>query len=118
MFVQAILGAQLEEVENGYEVVRVMPRAVFELEVGDIVTQVNGESILDVDWMALLTGAMGEDDPALTLTVLREGEEITLESDDFFFGGRGFHFGMPGDDDAGSTDEADDADASNTAASA
>jgi membrane-associated protease RseP (regulator of RpoE activity) len=79
------LGVDLEETEDGYEVVTAHP-----LQAGDVITAINGQSVEDLDWSDLAES----DDPALTLTVLRDGEEIDLEIS--LFNGHGLRGGWFG----------------------
>ena len=44
-----------------------------------MITAVNGTPVQDVDWAALFTELAASDSPTLTLTMLRDGEEITVD---------------------------------------
>ncbi len=87
---EMMLNVQLEGIETGYQVVEVGDNATFDLAVGDVITAVNDEAISSVDWMTLMTPGS---DNTVTLTVERDGAEITLDGQIGFFGGRG---GFPG----------------------
>jgi membrane-associated protease RseP (regulator of RpoE activity) len=84
------VGADLTEGDAGYEVVTGMDQTRFELVAGDVITAVNGEAIADVDWAALLVPTTPGEANTITLTVQRDGSEITLEGQ-LMFGGRGGH---------------------------
>lgn len=78
---ERFLSADLEEADGGYTVTEVAEEAPFALEAGDLVTAVNGLSVIDLDLQALHDNLMAMDEPALTLTVTRDGESVTLEGD-------------------------------------
>ncbi|MBZ0292456.1 MAG: PDZ domain-containing protein [Anaerolineae bacterium] len=94
---EMLLHADVEEADDGYEVVDVFSlQNPFELAEGDLVTAINGQAVNELDFQALMTDMMSMDEPVISLTVLRDGEEITLESDmmGMHFGfDRGFGFG-------------------------
>jgi serine protease Do len=93
---ERLLHADLETADGGYTVVDVLAISnPFSLEEGDIVTALNGQNITELDLSTLRDTMQGMDQPALTLSVTRAGEEIALESDML---GRGFGFG-PGNHD-------------------
>ncbi len=75
-----LLGVNLEEADGGYEVTAVGRVNPADLQEGDVITAVNGQAIAAVDWNTLWTELVQSDDATLTLTVLRNGEEITVES--------------------------------------
>jgi hypothetical protein len=69
----------------------------------DIITAVNGTAIAEVDWPTLFSETVGQDSAALTLTVLRAGEEVEVTLEQFGgthgrdqFDGMGGHGGMMG----------------------
>lgn len=111
-FAERLLQANLETVDNGYQVTAVSGMFnPFSLEVGDVVTALNGQTITALDLNALQFDPRSGTQPTLTLTVLRAGVETTLEAnlafggqfggdDDNFggdnFGGRGAPFGGRG----------------------
>lgn len=76
-----LLRAELEEADGGYTVTEVAEEAPFALEAGDLVTAVNDLSVIDLDLEALRESLAAMDEPALTLTVTRDGESVTLEGD-------------------------------------
>jgi len=75
-----LLGVNLEEADGGYEVTVIGRLNPADLQEGDVITAVNGQAIATVDWNALWTELAQSDNATLTLTVLRDGEEITVES--------------------------------------
>lgn len=83
---EMMLDAQLEGVEAGYQVVAVNDNSTFALAAGDVITAINGEAVGTVDWTTLM--APGSDN-TVTLTVQRDGAEISLDGQIGFFGGRG-----------------------------
>lgn len=91
-----LFGVQLAEAEGGYEVTAVSVMNPLGFEVGDVITEVNGQAVTDLDWQALMADLAASDTPTLTITVLRDGEETTLEHS---LAGGMFGFGMfgPGD---------------------
>lgn len=89
-FAERLLHADLETAEGGYTVVDVLTSMnPFNLEEGDLVTALNGQTITELDLSTLRDTMPQMDEPTLTLTVTRAGEEISLESD--MLGG---HFGF------------------------
>ncbi len=90
---ESMLDVSLEGVETGYQVVEVGDRSTFDLAVGDVITAVNGEAISSVDWMTLMTP---DSDNMVTLTVQRDGAELTLDGQIGFFGRGGRDGGFPG----------------------
>ncbi len=95
-FAERLLNADLETADGGYTVVDVLVNInPFTLEEGDLVTALNGQNITELDLSTLRDTMPQMDQPALTLSVTRAGEEITLESAMI---GRGFGFG-PGNRD-------------------
>ncbi len=77
-----LLNVDLEEADGGYTVVDTLTsRNPFALEVGDVVTALNGQDITALDMQTLATGMMSSDDHTLSLTVTRDGETVTLEGD-------------------------------------
>lgn len=70
------LGVTLEEADGVYTVTAVDEDAPFALEVGDVITAVNGEDLASLDWRSLFDPS-GE--TTVTLTVDRAGEEVSLE---------------------------------------
>ncbi|MCL4251652.1 MAG: PDZ domain-containing protein [Anaerolineae bacterium] len=89
-----LLNADLEEADGGYAVVDTLAtRNPFQLEIGDVVTAINGVAITDFNMQTLMTSMMQSGDHTLSLTVTRNGETVTLEGDmmDGMFGmGPGF----------------------------
>lgn len=86
---ELLLHVDLQDSDAGFEVVNVFAgRNPFDLEEGDVVTTINGQAVADLDVEALVTELTASDDAQLTVTITRNGEEVTLESD-HFFGGRG-----------------------------
>lgn len=93
-FAERLLNADLETADGGYTVVNVLTDInPFKLEEGDLVTALNGQNITELDLATLRDSMPQMDQPALTLTVTRAGEEVTLEGD-MMMGGR-FGFGGP-----------------------
>jgi C-terminal processing protease CtpA/Prc len=84
MFAERMLGVNLDAVDGGYEVTAVGERHGFtidsEFEEGDIITAINGQSLDELDWSALMTELAEMEEPTLTVSVVRNGEEITIES--------------------------------------
>lgn len=91
-FAEHLLHADLEAADGGYTVVNVLANFnPFNLETGDIVTALNGQSITELDLSTLRGMRPQMEQPALTLSVVRNGEEVTLESNlPGGFWGRGF----------------------------
>lgn len=87
--IMPFMGLMVEEVDEGLLVTGVgrgrMGDSV--LQEGDIITAINGQPALEVEWLALMTEMMQDEDHSLTLTVLRDGEEIEVEWEGGFFGG-------------------------------
>jgi len=77
---EMVLRVELDTVDGGYQVLAGRMRMASDLEVGDVITAVNGTPVSEVDWVSLLTGLAEADDATLTLTVLRAGEELTIDS--------------------------------------
>jgi S1-C subfamily serine protease len=77
---EMVLRVELDAVDGGYQVLAGRMRMASDLEVGDVITAVNGTPVGEVDWVALLTGLVESDEATLTLTVLRDGEELTIDS--------------------------------------
>jgi S1-C subfamily serine protease len=92
---ERLLDVELSAVEAGYEVVSVdVDDNPFALEVGDIVTALNGQAIADLDLSALRDEMGDAESITLALTVTRGDETVTLEADSIdlgrgFGGGRG-----------------------------
>lgn len=84
-----LLDADLQEADNGYEVVSV-ENSAFDLQEGDVVTTINGQAVAELSLESLLSDLAAADSPELTVQVVRAGEELTLTGD--VFGGR-FGFG-------------------------
>lgn len=80
-----MFGAKLVETEAGYEVTDILPSNPFGLEIGDVITEVEGQPVAGLDWHAALTEKMEAGDPTLSITVERNGETQSLEGS--FFGG-------------------------------
>jgi S1-C subfamily serine protease len=74
-----MLHVQLSATDEGYQVVAGRMRDESLLAVDDIITAVNGTAIADVDWQALQDELANQDSPVITLTVLHDGEETTVE---------------------------------------
>lgn len=70
------LGVTLEETDGVYTVTALAEDAPFALEVGDVLTAVNGEDLASLDWRSLFDPS-GE--TPVTLTVERDGEAVSLE---------------------------------------
>lgn len=95
---EVLLHADLEVTDEGYMVTDVYGfrhnngEENNGLTEGDIVTAINGTAIADLDVETLFTDLAEMDEPHLSITVLRDGEELTLEIGEFFGGfgwGRG-----------------------------
>ncbi len=82
---EMVLHVELDAVDGGYQVLAGRMRMASDLEVGDVITAVNGTPVSEVDWVALVTELAQSDDATLTLTVLRDGEELAIDS--ALFGG-------------------------------
>ncbi len=97
---EARLNATLEAVDGGYQVIAVSDASPFDLVEGDVITAVNGEPITSVNWMLLVdpAGQNPAGQNTVSLTVQRDGAEVTLEGQLDRFGGRGGFFpgGQPG----------------------
>jgi len=79
---ERLLNVDLEETDGGYTVVDTLAsRNPFALEVGDVITAINGVDITTLDMETLATTLMESEDPTLSLTVTRGDEAVTLESD-------------------------------------
>ncbi len=101
MLAERLLGADLEAADEGYSVAAVSAnRNPLALEVGDVITSVNGQAVGEIDLVALAQRLADMETPTLTLTVVREGETLTLETElmggRFGFGGRGPGSGFGG----------------------
>lgn len=105
---ERVLRVDLEAVDEGYQVTdEGRKRPDDTLAVDDIITAVNGTPVAEVDWPTLVTDLTGQDAAALTLTVLRDGEEIEVTVESFGgpqgreqfggMGGPGQHGGSPQD---------------------
>lgn len=94
---QRLLHADLKAVDDGFEVVNVLVSFnPFDLQVGDIVTAINGQPVAELTPQTLAESMMKAGSPVLKVTVKRAGEEVTLESD---FPGIGMHLRLfPGFD--------------------
>ena len=93
-----VLHIQLEAVDGGYQVTVVNgSSSAATLVVGDVITEVNGTAIDSVDWATLIVPPTATPTaPTVTLTVLRDGTETTIEGQLMRFGGRGGRGGQPG----------------------
>lgn len=98
---ERLLRADLEAADGGYTIVEVAENAPFALEAGDLVTAVNDLSVIDLDLTALHDSLAAMDEPALTLTVTRGGESVTLESELNALGRFGMERGFGGRGDFG-----------------
>ena len=99
-FAQMLLHAELTAVDGGFEVTNVLStRNPFNVEIGDVVTSINGLDITTLDATALRDSIADADD-AFSLSVTRGTESLTLEGEaGRGFGGRGEgrgHGGMGG----------------------
>jgi S1-C subfamily serine protease len=104
---EMVLHVELSAVDDGYQVLAGRTRSEDTLAVGDVITAANGTPITEVDWQTLLTELVGQDNPVLTLTVQRDGEEITVDIEQFGgFRGHGpmDEHGGPNRDNAGRPD--------------
>lgn len=91
---EILLHVDLQEADAGFEVVNVFAgRNPFDLEEGDVITAVNDQAVAELDLETLMADLAAADDPQLTLTITRAGEEMTLEADFF---GRHFRPGRGG----------------------
>jgi membrane-associated protease RseP (regulator of RpoE activity) len=85
-FAQMLLHADLTAVDGGFEVTNVLGmRNPFNVQIGDIVTSINGLDITVLDPAALRDSIVGADG-AFSLSVTRGTESLTLEGE----AGRGF----------------------------
>lgn len=93
---ERVLNADLEEADNAYLVVDTLTiNNPFALADGDLITAINGLPVDDDLTMTAIRDSLNAlDEPALTLTVSRDGEEIRLESDRFNMMMRGMGFGF------------------------
>lgn len=92
---EAFLVADLEEADGGYQVLDVFSLVnPFQLQEGDLVTAINGIDVTDFDMLSLMQSLSSMDQPTVTVTVTRDGEELSLEGDAFM---HGFGMGMFGD---------------------
>jgi C-terminal processing protease CtpA/Prc len=78
-----MFGVNLEETDAGYEVIGILPTNPFELEIGDVIIEVNGQPVEDLDWQTIMTEMVEAEDATLSITVVRDGEELSLEGDVF-----------------------------------
>lgn len=98
---EVLLHADLEVTDEGYVVTNVYgfrnndDEENTGLAEGDIVTAINGTAITDLDVEILFTDLAEMDEPHLSIAVLRDGEELTLEIGEFF---GGFGWGRGRDD--------------------
>ncbi len=100
---QRLLNADLKAVDAGYEVVNVLAsNNPFQLQIGDVVTAVNGQAVAELTPQGLAQGMMQSGKLGLTVTIQRNGEEITLEPEFdsmgmrfHMFPGFGLEFGAP-----------------------
>ncbi len=95
------LGAQLESAADGYQVTAVDSNSPFSLQVGDVITQVNGTAIASLDWRTLFAPPSGDTSatptaPTLTLTVERNGASVTVSGQLTMAGRGGFRGGRGG----------------------
>jgi len=75
------LGVLIEETDAGWQVTQVLPfMQESQLEAGDIITAINGEAVAELNRRDLL-GNLRREAESLEVTILRDGEEITLELD-------------------------------------
>jgi C-terminal processing protease CtpA/Prc len=65
-------GLQVDAIDEG------SPFAGTDLQQGDVITAINGEAVGGMGFMGSLMGTLGSGEP-LSVTVLRDGEELTLE---------------------------------------
>ncbi|MFZ4827290.1 MAG: PDZ domain-containing protein [Phototrophicaceae bacterium] len=105
---EMLLGADLTETDAGQEVVSIWDNHLgLELQVGDIITSVNGVAVAELDLNALHTELFNMDTPTLTIEITRAGDPMTLTAtlpmmmeSGKMGGGRGgnflFGFGMGG----------------------
>jgi membrane-associated protease RseP (regulator of RpoE activity) len=89
-FAQMLLHADLTAVEGGYEVTNVLSlRNPFNVQVGDVVTSINGLDITALDATAL-RDSLVDADGTFSLSVTRGSESLTVEGEaGRGFGGRG-----------------------------
>lgn len=87
------LGVTVEEADGVYTVTAVDEDAPFALEVGDVITAVNGEALASLDWRSLVDPSA--ETTTITVTVERDGEEVSVEGALAAFAGRQGMF--PGD---------------------
>jgi PDZ domain-containing secreted protein len=80
---ERVLRVELDAVDEGYQVLAGRGHSEETLSVGDIITAVNTTPVSEIDWQTLLTELADQDDPVLTLTVLRDSEEITVVMEQF-----------------------------------
>lgn len=75
-----LLGVMVDETDAGLEVTRVLPSAEdSDLQVGDIITAINGEPVAELDQRALLETIFNSAGEAIEVTITRDGEEMTIE---------------------------------------
>ena len=74
-----MLGVVFDEVDEGWQITRVLPIPGAEsFQEGDIITEINGESVQEADFMSLIESLM-QDGASIEVTLLRDGEEMTVE---------------------------------------
>lgn len=71
------LGVTVEEADGVYTVTAVDEDAPFALEVGDVITAVNGEALASLDWRSLVDPSA--ETTTVTVTVERDGEAVSVE---------------------------------------
>ena len=97
---ETVLHVDLSAVDEGYQVLAGHARPDNLLVADDIITAANDTPITEVDWPTLVSDLAGQDSPVVTLTVLRDGEEISVDFTQLGLrapGARGGH-GGPGRD--------------------
>jgi S1-C subfamily serine protease len=72
-----ILGVIAAPVDEGFEVLDTLPTAGETLNIGDIIIAINGDSVKDLDGQELFGMMFSLDEPA-EITILRDGEEMTV----------------------------------------
>jgi S1-C subfamily serine protease len=103
MIAERLLHADITEADGVYTVTNVLSdRNPLAVEIGDVITSVNGVAIADLTIDALIpdvaADAVPTEAPTLTVIVDRAGEDVTLTAEGFFggFGGRGEGHGPGG----------------------
>ncbi len=77
----SIFGLNLSMTDQGLQVDSIdenSPFAATDLQEGDVITQINGQSVKDLSFMGNLMSTLGRGEP-IEVTVLRDGQEQTLE---------------------------------------